>query len=134
PSRFPYPTLFRSPDRPLAAGIGQLLVAEAGVAVEHGGDSRVRVLDEAAHVVLVLLPPLPPARQRPGGELLLMGAHGQAEVRFEAVDEVPGDGHGLQRVDEDELTAVELDPRESVEREDQGADRSGDACGGEAAR
>jgi len=63
-----------------------------------------------------------------------MSAHGQAEVRFEAVDEIPGDGHGLQRVDEDELAAVELDPREPVEREDQGADSSGDACGGEAAR
>src|SRR5699024_335711 len=89
---------------------------------------------EAAHVVLVPLPLLPSARQRPGCELLLMGAHGQTEVRFEAVDEVPGDGHGLQRVDEHELTAMALDPRESVEREDQGADRSGDACGGEAAR
>src|SRR5699024_1846422 len=116
------------------AGIGQLLVAETGVAVEHGVDGRVRTLDEAAHVVLVLLPLLPSARQRPGGELLLMSAHGQADVRFEAVDEVPGDGHGLQRIDEDELAAVELDPRESVEADDLGADSSGDACGAEAAR
>src|SRR5699024_11448110 len=37
-------------DRPLPAGIGQLLVAETGVAVEHGVDGRVRTLDEAAHV------------------------------------------------------------------------------------
>src|SRR5699024_7482550 len=122
------------PDRPLPAGIGQLLVAETGVAVEHGVDGRVRTLDEAAHVVHVRRPRLPWARERPGGELLRVSAHGQAEVRFEAVDEVPGDGHGLQRIDEDELAAVELDPRESVEREDQGADSSGDACGGEAAR
>src|SRR5699024_470003 len=122
------------PDRPLPAGIGQLLVAETGVAVEDGVDGRVRTLDEAAHVVFVLLPLLPPARQRPGGKLLLMSAHGQAEVRFAAVDATAGHGHGLQWVGESELAEMALGAREAVEPGDQRADSSGDACRGEAAR
>ena len=67
-----------------------------------------------------------------------MSAHTQTEVRLEAVDEIPRDRHGLQRVDQDELLSVQLDTGIAIEDEDQGADgqrdtRSGQTTQGEIA-